>query len=300
VYRQSDEYQDNADDPEDELVVNLGFSSYSKLSEHRLSITGGYFSTDPSAYCAEGKTGIANTDSSTKQEYPYTVGTKSATAATVATTTAATEVDVATTITGADATMISGLDTTLKSDAAVTGTGIEVAAKEAANANTVTAKTGTEALEKAEVDTTDATVSIVVQTYLDVKVTGARATAGSKSLTLDITPMAQTIATTNTSKIQLGENAAVIEGSQTKLNITEPVQVAVPLPSGFVAGEQGSTKTVYVKHVKENGKTYIYTGTVSIADGGKQTLTFDNPHGFSPSRSAQQTVRLQKSTASAT
>jgi hypothetical protein len=286
VYRQSDEYQDNADDPEDELVVNLGFSSYSKLSEHRLSITGGYFSTDPSAYCAEGKTGIANTDSSTKQEYPYTVGTKSATAATVAATTAATQVEVADTITDDAKTMVDGVKNTLKETAAVTGTGIEVAAKEAANANTVTAKTGTEALEKAGVTTTGATVSIVVQTYLDVKVTGANATVGSKSLTLDITPMAQTVATTATGTQTIvtdgsGKNAVVVSEEPTKLDVTGPVQVSVPLPSGFVAGERGETKAVYVKHVKENGKTYIYNGTVSIADDGKQTLTFDNPHGFS-------------------
>lgn len=61
----------------------------------------------------------------------------------------------------------------------------------------------------------------------------------------------------------------------TVLNVTEPTQVSLTLPNSFVTA-LGENPTIYVKHVKGNGKTYIYTASLN-----GNTLTFTNPHGFS-------------------
>jgi plastocyanin len=161
-----------------------------------------------------------------------------------------------------------------------TETALAEAAKEAVQKNTVSADDGKQALEKANVTVNGGdTVSIVIQPYLDVTVKAATKTESATSLKLDITPMYRTVATTadlNTGAIVLsgkGQNAVELDGKGGTLDVTETTTVSVPLPENFFGtGEQ----TVYVKHIKKNGKTYVYTGTVK-----EDTLTFDNPHGFS-------------------
>lgn len=68
---------------------------------------------------------------------------------------------------------------------------------------------------------------------------------------------------------------AVVVKEDTVLNVTEPTQVSLTLPNSFVTA-LGENPTIYVKHVKDNGKTYIYTASLN-----GNTLTFTNPHGFS-------------------
>ena len=127
-------------------------------------------------------------------------------------------------------------------------------------------------------------MKIVVQPYMDIKITDVKVddTNSAKTLTLDITPMYRTVATTanleNDDEIVLKNedntqvNAVEIQGASGELKVKEAVTVTIPLPTGFVT--QGST-TLYVRHIK-NGRTYVYTGTVD-----NNVLTFTNPHGFS-------------------
>ena len=136
------------------------------------------------------------------------------------------------------------------------------AAKSVAENNTVTVEDGKAALEDAKIPVTDTdTVTIVVQPYMDIAITDVTINDdGSKTLTLDITPMYRTVATTatNTSDIELGTNAVEVNAEE------------LPLPADYAADGN-----LYVNHAKD-GHTYVYTGTVV-----NNQLTFTNPHGFS-------------------
>lgn len=254
-------------------------------------ITGGLFSSDPSAYCAEGKTGVASGNS----QYPYTVGTKVANAqpahvdtATVPAKTAGDASqdvkDVANEITGAN----------------VTNNAAEAATKDLANENKLTGddqitvngttKTITEAVKEVTSDSslTKDNVAIVYQTYVDVTVTDAKKDAtGVTEITVDLTPMYRVVATTSTvvgnddEKIKVhgdkdvtNPNAVVIqEGKKLDLGDHE-YEVKLALPNGFAAADA----KLSIKHTKDNGTVEYYTGVVS-ADGKSVTFT---TKGFSP------------------
>ena len=164
------------------------------------------------------------------------------------------------------------------------------AAHEVLEENTVSAADGKTALEDAGVTgINDATVSIVVQPYLDVTVKNVETTGTGESgsattittLTLDITPMFKKVATTadvkssTNNEIVLegeGKNAVELEDQGGKLNITESTEVKVPLPEGVLTEEQPA----YIVHTKDNGRSYVYTGSVK-----NNVLTFTSEHGFS-------------------
>ena len=235
----------------------------------------------------EGSTGVANTDSSTSSKYPFTVGEKGETPATVAP--AAPKVsyndknDKAKTAAEAISNpgAVTGID----------GSGIKAAAADMANKNkldptedlTIVQKLK-EAMEAGtELDADD--ITIVVQYYMDINVTDADST----TLTLDIKPKARTVATTanlddpdaeiitadtptDASNSDAAINAVVLEEGK-DLNVTGEVTITLPLPNSFV---DSSTTSLNVKHIKDNGKTYIYTGKVE-----NNAVTFTNPHGFS-------------------
>ena len=111
--------------------------------------------------------------------------------------------------------------------------------------------------------------------------------AENKTLKLDIVPKYNVVATTATLTgdkpeeiVIAGEgvedaNAAIVEKAQ-NLNITQPVEVTIPLPGDFVSGTDAS---VYVQH-----KGYEYTAKViQTGDTVNETYfaVFTNPHGFS-------------------
>jgi hypothetical protein len=182
-------------------------------------------------------------------------------------------------LSGEDKELAESVETAL-SGAAITGSSLNAAAVTLANANEVSAEDGLTALTGAgvEVDPENDEVSIVVQYYMDVKITDA--SSENNTITLDITPMAQTVATIASGDDEIitkdaaeeGQDANAVKiGTAQKLTVNGPVTITIPLPEGFATGE-----TLNVKHVKDNGKTYIYKGTVE--DGA---LTFTNPHGFS-------------------
>ena len=262
----------------------IGIQEPSESVEYAATITisNGLFSSDPSAYCGEGSTGVANTDSSTSSKYPFTVGEKGETPAEIALAAPKVSYDENNTDAKTAAEEI-GKPTAVTN---IEGSGIAAAAADKANRNVYDPadETIVNNLKTATGDQTitAAGITIVVQYYMDIKVTdAATAEDGSKTLTLDITPKARTVATTvtnlaNDEIITETEdeneqvNAVVLKDNET-LDVTGEVTLTLPLPNSFATGD-----SLNVKHIKNNGKTYIYTGTVK-----DNVVTFTNPHGFS-------------------
>lgn len=162
--------------------------------------------------------------------------------------------------------------------------GIEAAVTEALNDDgTVTASTGKVDQDKAKqaleaegkTVSEGETVTVVVEPYMQVNVTAYQAATETTPalLELDVTPMYNVKATTaSTTGDMSGENTVTI-GEPQKLEVAVPVTITVPLPTGF------PTDNLFVKHVKDNGKTYYYAATVENDSGSKATFT--NPNGFS-------------------
>jgi len=126
-------------------------------------------------------------------------------------------------------------------------------------------------------------VKIIVVPKLDVEVTEYKESVSEenpgetvKSLTVDITPVYDVVAAAGAGSIVYGKNAVVLS-SGNSLTVTEPVEISMELPKGFAAAGD----ILYVEHVKDDGSTYVYKGTVSKNEAGKLILTYTNPNGFS-------------------
>ena len=222
-------------------------------------ISGGYFTSDPSAYLAADK-GLVTSDQSA---FAYKVGDR--------------DTDVKTAVTAGEAAVtipegVSGItenkvknaakvanttktltDTVAASgmtnDPAVVGT--EAAAKAALSANNITVNTGD-------------TVTVVVQPYLEVNVKSA----GTGKLTLEISAKYNVVATTGDS-VTIDPDKTVTLKSGVPLSINKPIELTIVLPTDFATGNS----KIYVQH-----KGYEYTATVNASGA---TATFINPHGFS-------------------
>ena len=240
-----------------------------------ISISGGSFSSDPSAYVAEKYIALVENGQYVVQEKGENV-------------------QPAEVVAGAPDTTVSGVDKedVEKVENAVNGIQAEGLTGEAnaeAGTNTVTAEAGATAINADEdiegEDVEASAVTIVVQPYLQIEVTGYKTSEDTdtpNTMTLDITPMVRTVATTadldNNGKIYLkteGENEknAVIMEDGKKLDVSTPIVLTIPLPEGFV----DSTSTpVYVQH-----KGYEYNTTVTGDNDDGYTASFTNPHGFS-------------------
>lgn len=255
------------------------FNGSISKTDGTLTITGGYFTSDPTAYLATGKAAVE----SDLAGYNYKVANKSNAPATVASAAPTVDTDGLSTDQLKVATEIANkLDSN-----AVTGDGLTAAAKTVANNNTVNQTEATNALTKEGITpTTDQTVRIVVQTYMNINIKNVDTnSADKKTLSLDITPMYRTVATTaNTdSEIELTgtdvPNAnAVLVGPAGKLIINKPVTIKIPLPTDFVSPATTGANdypSIYVQH-----KGYEYTASVSN-QSGTLYATFTNPHGFS-------------------
>ena len=135
---------------------------------------------------------------------------------------------------------------------------------------------GNEVLKPAE----DQKVSLYTQTYLNIEATElTKEGSNVTSITLNITPMMQVVASTATNSadvdIKTDENTdgnAVVVKEAEALKITTPAEITVTLPDNF------ANQTVYVKHQASNGGTYFYTAAADAA--GK--IAFTSTHGFSP------------------
>lgn len=129
---------------------------------------------------------------------------------------------------------------------------------------------GAEKLEPAQGET----VTLYTQTYLEVTATAAETAQGSvTSVTLNITPMVQVVASTASTDFDVSEQNSVVVKEAEKLDISASTKVTVQLPTSF------AEQLVYIKHEAfDLRKTYFY----KAAAGADGTLTFTNPHGFSP------------------
>lgn len=250
-------------------------------SAYTMEISGGYFTVDPTAYCVTGKTGVP---SNRTDKYVWTVGEKSATKAEVATGEPTVDTSNVTTNNAADKELLEDTKNALSSTK-VEGNGIATAAAVAANNNTVKADEAVVNKLNAVAGNTTATAentNIVIQTYMDMTITGVDASSEKKTITVDIQPMYRTVATTadvkNGGEIVLkGDESKAVNavqiGNPQKLAVSGETTVSIQLPTGFVTN---ATAKIFVQH-----KGYEYEATVT-KDDGVYTATFTNPHGFSP------------------
>ena len=250
---------------------NGGFRTYGLGNNTaNISISGGYFTSDPTAYLADDYAAVA----SDKDGYVYQVVKATNPPAEVVPEDPKVENKLPENASEDDKKLAASVLEELK-ELVVDEDIVKAAAGTVASQNTVTVDEGSNALQSAGI-AESSNVTIVVQPYLDVTLTNA--TSGEqKNFTVDITPMYRTVATTDADNIVVfGESTgteaanAVVIGSPTELAIDKAVEVTIQLPTDFTVA-----KTLYVHHQKD-GVTYVYEGTVA-----NNTLTFTNPHGFS-------------------
>ena len=236
----------------------------------RIQVSGGYFTSDPSAYVADGKAALPSDNGA----YAFMVGDK------------ATDV-VALPATGepvVDTTQLPAAmteeDKTAVSNAAasVTTSGeLAAAANQAIGQVTEQQKVDAEAaLKNSSVETEGKTITIYAQTYLDITPTAYDKDKGV--LTLDITPMYRVVASTanNAAAIKLegsDKNAVVLEGSEKELTGIKTMTISITLPNNFITD---GTSNVFVKHTKDGKLVGYHTAAVNSS-----VLTFTNNKGFS-------------------
>ena len=249
-----------------------GYNNSDNVGKVSTSITSGYFTSDPSKYCDDGLTGVANTGSNSST-YPFTVGKS---IVDVETAVAAGEPEVSVPANVENVTKET-VEAAVKAEA--TQTSLQDAATLAGLSNNPsvvgTKEEAAAALSKNGVTIDGETVTVVVQPYLDVKVESAETTEDTKSMTVDISAKYNVIATTadDPEDIELDgptKNAVIIEEKK-DMTVTSPVTITLPLPANFATA---ATKTIFVQH-----KGYEYEAEVT--SNGETTATFTNPHGFS-------------------
>ena len=230
-------------------------------------ITGGYFTTDPSAYVASGY--VAGT--SDVSGYSYKVVAKTNTGnVEVKPDVADPEVTVSGSISEEDKKKVENAAKTVSAPTLGAETGDIVK-----DINEDTAKT---LIEKATTVQGN-NKKLYVQSSLKVEPTAYNET--TKTLALKITPQYRIVASTaaTADDIELGDNgknAEVVQDYQ-PMNITKATVVTMELPAGFAVNNGAKLS---IQHTKSNGKVEYYTGTVT-EQSGKHLLTFTT-NGFSP------------------
>ncbi|MBU5627391.1 S-layer homology domain-containing protein [Oscillibacter sp. MSJ-2] len=255
------------------------------LSDNMKSfITGGRFTSDPTAYLATDYLAVTEDYTTGGVTYKYAVQEKK------------TEVEVVVSPPNVAPLPENAKDEVKEAAAALETApapeGLETVANKVAQNTTLTSDSPSvkKALEEAEIDIADESVTIVVEPYLNIEVKDCVKDEGSDALVtleLNITPMYNTVATTaNVSEgdelvkeipegndnPDLKVNAAVV-GSPKPMTVTTPVTITIPLPDGF------SVENLKVQHTKSNGSVYYYDATIE-GDSSK-TATFTVTHGFS-------------------
>ena len=232
-----------------------------------VSVSGGYFTTDPSAYVASGY--VAGT--SDVSGYSYKVVAKTNTGnVEVKPDVADPEVKVSDSISKEDQAKVAAAAATVSAPTLGAETGDIVK-----DINEDTAKT---LIEKATTVQGN-NKKLYVQSSLKVEPTAYNET--TKTLALKITPQYRIVASTaaTADDIELGDNgknAEVVQDYQ-PMNITKATVVTMELPTGFAVADGAKLS---IKHTKSNGKVEYYTGTVTKKDN-KLYLTFTT-NGFSP------------------
>ena len=273
--------QENGPEDIDKVTLEINGGDFNGLvySENKTKfISGGNFTHDPSEYLAEGKVAVE----SDEPGYNYMVA-EANTEAPAEVVTAEPDANVSESITGEeDKEAAKAIQSALDANV-VSGDGLTAAANTVAKNNTVTTnpevlKQLNKVLPNGSEEATADNTTIVIQPYMDISIDAVNMAA--KTVTLDITPMYRTVATT--AKLESGQiildskdsgtvNAVQI-GDPRPLEINKPVTITLTLPANFAT----SNETLYIQHIKDGGRTYYYTGTVD-----SKNLTFTNPNGFS-------------------
>ena len=260
-----------------------------------ITLIGGVYTNEPlNAYVYEGLTVVANTDETTKAQYPFTIGKKQMDIPSNPTTPDDKDVKV-----DVDAKQTTGEATTKKQptnpEKDVTDKINEVLSTSSSSMADLIADT-----KKVEA-TIDETyinnarselpiknelnnlisiakeqtkpVEFKVDSYLKVEVKSVEVkkdtTDDIKKIHIDITPYYRVTATSDVT----GEvsNTVVIEENK-PLEVTEPVMVTIPVPNGYVV-----TGDICVEHI-HNDMVYSYEATY---DKTSNTISFLNVNGFS-------------------
>lgn len=228
------------------------------------AVSGGYFTTDPSAYVASGY--VAGT--SDVSGYSYKVVAK--------TNTGNVEVKPAVAAPEVKVDKIPQKDQETVKAAAATVSAPTLGAAAVDEAQKIDKSKADELVAKANKVTGDK--KLYVQSALKVEPTAYDET--TKTLALEITPQYRVVASTadTADKIKLDgdtKNAQVVQDYQT-MNITKATVVTMELPTGFAVADGDKLS---IQHTK-NGTVEYYTGTVTKKDD-KFYLTFTT-NGFSP------------------
>lgn len=247
----------------DENGVHYDFGS--------IAIKGGYFTVDPTTYCAEGKTGVASGD----KKYPFTVGDivnnvkVVPSGSTVSTGDMDGKSDVVKNAMETARDAICTRNTTIEGLAAV-------GSIEATEIDSDEVEYETEQLKKQGVSVEGKTVTFYIRPYMGITVMDATVENNViTSVTYNIVPQIQKIVSTATSVQDIrfnGDNKNAIRMNCQVPEVTTPITLSLPLPTGF------ATENLKVKHEK-NGKLVGYHDTTyNTADN---TITFTNDKGFS-------------------
>ena len=229
-----------------------------------VSISGGYFTTDPSDYVASGY--VAGT--SDVSGYSYKVVAK--------TDTGNVEVKPAVAKPEVKVDKIPQADKEKVAAAAATVSAPTLGAAAGDIVKDIDEAKATDLVNSATEVTGDK--KLYVQSSLKVEPTAYD--AANKTLALEITPQYRVVASTATTANEIkldgdNKNAQVVQ-KYTDMTINTPTEVTMELPAGF-AVDNGAKLSI--QHTKSNGVEY-YTGTVTKKDD-KLYLTFTT-NGFSP------------------
>lgn len=232
-----------------------------------LTITGGYFTTNPTDYVASGY--VAGT--SDVSGYSYKVVAK--------TETGNVEVKPAVAKPEVKVDKIPQADKEKVAAAAATVSAPTLGAETGDIVKNINEDTANALIKKATTVQGD-NKKLYVQSSLKVEPTAYD--AENKKLALEITPQYRVVASTadTADKIKLDgdtntKNAQVVQDYQT-MNITKATVVTMELPADFASG----VDKLSIQHTKSNGTVEYYTGTVA-EQSGKHLLTFTT-NGFSP------------------
>ena len=265
----------------------IGVSNWEEGAGQCLTVSGGYFTSDPSEYCAEGLTGLPGQYVVDGATYQYMVGKKLENV-TVATGETEAKTAAGVTMNEGDVEKISETKAVgLTPEANDTAAGLSPEDKATKEKYNAAADTLSEQIPEA----TSENITTVIAPRLEIEITGydkGAAETTEKSLTLNIEAVYDIKATTATGGTAMVEydaetsnasdvNTVTIKKNAGTLDTTgQDVVISIPLPDGFVS----NANPIYVQH-----KGYEYKADVtSKTEGGTTTTytaTFTNPHGFS-------------------
>lgn len=246
-----------------------GYNKSELIGKVSSSITGGYFTTDPSNYCAENLTGIP----STELGYAFTVGEKAITSVKPAT--GEPDVTIPNTIDSAKRDVAKAVGESVTDSTGALSAAANQAISNVTEAQKTDAENAIRAANSGVTVNKGDTVNIYAQTYLKVTPTAYE----NNRFTLDIQPMYRVVASTKSAGQNFeftgdSKNAVVLTDSEKPLTNIQTMEISLELPSTFTVNPNNQ---VYVQH---KGHEYIATVTTG-GENNKKIATFTNPDGFS-------------------